>query len=117
MASARDLAQQAVDNVWLTLAQRLAALVIVPILLAAGVSYMALRDRVTVAEAELSAQQRRIMVLEASDLTDRVTLTQLREQGAGGLRLYERINDLASSVDRLNNRIDTLMSPLRRGVP
>lgn len=47
MTRAREIAEQAVSNVWLTLAQRLVTLLGVPLFLAAAYSYMGLRDRVS----------------------------------------------------------------------
>lgn len=124
MTRARELAQQAVDNVWLTLAQRAVTLVGVPLFLIAAMSYMNLRDRVTKAEGAVEASVQRVTSLEttASGLrTDIIVqaghITRLQAQREGDAELGRRIVEIREDVRALNGRLDQMMTPSRRAVP
>jgi tetrahydromethanopterin S-methyltransferase subunit G len=124
MTCAREIAQQAVNNVWLNLAQRVATLIGAPIFLAAGVSYMNLRDRMIMAEADLRGAQQRLTSLEIATAANRGELaiqagniTRLQAQREGDLQIGRRIDDLREDVQRVNARLDAMMTPARRIAP
>lgn len=124
MTRAREMAEQAVNNVWLTLAQRAVTLLGVPLALAAAYSYMGLRDRVTLAEADLRQAQQRVTTLETSatglrtDLTVQAGhITRLQAQREGDAEIGRRINELREDVRAVNGRLDQMMTPSRRVVP
>lgn len=132
MTRARSLAEQAVNNVWLTLAQRVVTLLLVPILVTAfwtfGQSYMALRDRVTIAEGDLRVAQGEIRALQATTASLRLdhntqagNITRLQAQREGDIQISQRVNDLREEMRdgnaRLNARLDAMMTPPQRMVP
>lgn len=124
MTRVREIAQQAVDNVWLTLAQRMMTLVGVPLFLAAAFASMALFGRVTLAEAEAITLKGRVIALELTaaglrtDLTAHAgNVTRLQAQREGDVLISRRIDDLREDVQRVNSRLDAMMTPPRRMAP
>ena len=135
MTRAREIAEQAVNNVWLTLAQRVVTLIGVPIAIMAGASYMALRDRVTLAEADLRTAQQRLTSQETATAGLRAELavqsgavTRLQAQREGDAQIGRRLDDfrediqrvtgdLRGDIQRVNSRLDAMMTPPRRLTP
>jgi hypothetical protein len=132
MTRARSLAEQANNNVWLGLAQKAVTLLLVPLLLTAfwtiGSSYMALRDRVAVAEGDLRGAQQRVASLEIlaaglrTDLTANAgSVTRLQAQREGDIQLGRRVDELRDELRegnaRVNARLDAMMTPPRRMAP
>ncbi|WP_421988534.1 hypothetical protein [Roseococcus sp.] len=124
MTRAREIAQQAVENVWLTLAQRVVTLFLVPLIGAAALAYVGLFARMTIAEAAVVTLKDRATALETAAASLRADLTihngnvtRLQAQREGDAAIGRRIDDLREDVQRVNNRLDQMMTPPRRMVP